>query len=125
MSREITLNALIEKLKVDLFSPYLGTANEGKVAYPIFFIDEVELKLAVTIEYDVNTGIKVTIPQLVEGNVGAGETSGSAHTMKLKLSPILEREEMRALMDEDERLMEGVREATLLAVRRGSKLAGE
>jgi hypothetical protein len=125
MATEITLNALVEKVKTDLFLPYADTKQEGKIAYPIFFVEEVELELAVNIMSDVNAGIKVTIPQLIEGSLGADEKASSGHTLKLKLTPILTRQELRNLMDEDERLMKGVQEASLLALRRGARLAGE
>jgi hypothetical protein len=125
VAEELTLQTLIDKVKTDLFSPYEGTEKEGKVVYPVFLVDEVELKLAVNISYSVESGIEVTIAQVVGASVGAGHEVGQAHTMKIKLSPILDRNEMRDQMKADERLWKGVIEASAMAVRRGTKLAGE
>jgi len=125
MSKAISLQELIEKLKADLFSPYIGTANEGKIAYPIFLLDEINLELAVNIEYDNEAGIKITVPQIVEGSISGIKKSGNAHVIKLKLLPILTRQEIRELMDKDERLMRSIGEASILAFRRGVNLAGE
>ena len=122
MTKDITLQDLIDKVKADLFSPFAGSGNEGKIVYPIFFVDEVELELHVDISYDVNAGIKVTIPQLVEASIGAGHETGAGHKMTIKLSPILSREEMLMLIDE--RTMKGVKEASAMALRKGSKPAG-
>lgn len=125
MSEELTLQALIDKVKSDLFSPYAGTEKEGKVVYPVFLVDGVELELAVNIQYSVKGGIKVTIPQLVEGSLGAGHEAGQTHTVRIKLSPVLTRDELRGQMQADERLWRGVMEASSMVLRRGSKPAGE
>lgn len=123
MADEIDLNDLIDKLKSDLFAPYAGTAHAGKQVYPIFFVDGVEVELAVNISYETTGGIKISVPQVVELSGGGGVENGRAHTMKIKLSPILTREELRAGLDE--RTLKGIHDASQLALRRGSKLAGE
>ena len=125
MADDLTLQTLIDQVKTDLFSPFEGTEKEGKVIYPVFLVDEVELELAVNISYTAEGGIKVTIPQVAEASVGAGHEAGRTHAMKIKLSPILTRDEMRGQMQADERLWKGVMEASAMAVRRGSELAGE
>jgi len=123
VSEEITLQSLIDKVKTDLFSQYAGMERESKSAYPIFFVDQVELEIAVNISYDVQGGIKVSIPQVADASVGAGHEASTAHKMKVKLSPILTHEEMRAMLEGP--AMEGVRAASQMALRRGSALAGE
>ena len=45
--------------------------------------------------------------------------------MKISLSPIMTREEMRAMIDKDERLKKGIEQATMLALRKGSELKGQ
>ena len=125
MSQEITLQALIDKVKADMFSPMAGTANYGKQVYPVFFVDKVELEISVELRYDAEAGLKIIIPQTFEGSVSGSQGQTSAHTMKLSLSPIMDRAEMKAEVDKDERLKKGVRDATMLALRKGSDLAGE
>lgn len=118
MKTEITLQDLIDKVKADLFSPYTDTGKESKIVYPIFFVDEVELELHVDISYDIDAGIKVTIPQFIEASVGAGHETGAGHKITLRLSPILSREEMLMLIDE--RTMKGIKDASAMALRKGS-----
>lgn len=123
MTDEIDLNELIEKLKDDLFSPYAGTTRAGKSVYPIFFVDGVEVELVVNIKYEAGVGIKIGVPQLGELSGSGGLENGRMHTMKIKLSPILTREELREGLDD--RTLKGIREASQMALRRGSELAGQ
>jgi hypothetical protein len=125
MTAEITLQDLIEKVKSDLFSPYQGTGQEGKEVYPLFLVDQVELEFDVSLDYDAEAGLKITLPGVVEGSVTGGQGRGTGHKMKLKLSPILSHDEMRELIDQDERLMDSIKTASLMALRKGSRLAGE
>ncbi len=125
MTKEITFQDLIEKVKSDLFSPYAGTTAHGKAAYPVFFVDKVELEIAVELSYEAETGLKISIPQVFEGSATGGQGKAKTHTMKIALSPILSREELYALLEKDERLMKGIRDASLMAFRKGTELAGE
>lgn len=125
MAKEITFQDLIEKVKTDLFSPYAGTEKQGKAAYPVFFVDKVELEIAVELSYDAETGLKISIPQVFEGSATGGQGKSKTHTMKIALSPILSREELYQLLEKDERLMKGIRTASLMAFRKGTELAGE
>lgn len=123
MAENIDLNDLIEELKTDLFAPYAGTEHAGKQVYPIFFVDGIEVELVVNISYETTGGIKISVPQMAELSVGGGVENGRTHTMKIKLSPILTREELHAGLDE--RTLKGIHDASQLALRRGSQLAGE
>jgi hypothetical protein len=108
---EITLQELIDKVRSDLFGPYQDTELEGKQVYPLFLVDQVELEVAVNVTRGGEGGLKVSlIPQVldVEGKGGVDRSTG--HTMKITLSPILTREEMRELLGE--RILQGVREAS-------------
>jgi hypothetical protein len=125
MTKELTLQELINEVKRDLFSPYAGTDKQGKIAYPLFFVDRVELDLEVELTYDAEAGLKITIPQVVEGTVTGGQGKTKTHTVKVSLSPILSREEQRALLEQDERMMTGIRSASTMALRKGVDLAGE
>lgn len=116
MSDELSLQTLIEKVRSDLFEPFAGTEIAGKAIYPVFFIDEVELEISVEIRYDGTTGVKVMVPQLVEASLGTGETAGTGHKVRVKLTPILDRVERRKLL-EDRGVMSGVKQATLSTVR--------
>lgn len=122
---EITLQDMINKVKEELFSPSEGTQRAGKIIYPIFFIDSVELELSINIKSGVNGEIKVIIPQLLESSLGSNKEVDSGHKVTIKLSPIMGREEMREIINHDERLMKGIRDATEVALRKGVSLEGE
>ncbi len=124
MADEITLQDLIEKVKTDLFTPLRGTPAEGKIVYPIFLVDQVELEIQVEIQYNEKTGLTISIPQVVGGQVSAGQGRTSGHTMRITLKPILTAVELRARIQEDPRLAAGIAEASLAALRKGGGLTG-
>jgi hypothetical protein len=125
MAQEITLQSLIEKIKLDLFSPYQRTSIKGKIVYPVFFIDQVELEVTVNLSYEDGVGVKISIPEILEGSATGGKKATSGNTMKIALKPILSREELRALIDTDEHLMNGIKQASIAAFRKASDLAGD
>ena len=121
---EITLSDLIEQVKTDLFSPYLGTPKQGKIVYPLFFVDGVELELKVDIQHDLKGGIKITIPQIAEGSLESSIGTIQGHSIKIHLTTILTPQEMRDLIKSDPHQMEGIRQATSLALKKTGNLAG-
>lgn len=120
MPQDISLQTLIEKVKDELLAP------TGGPGYPIFLVDKIELELQVIVTYEVEAGLKVSVLQLGGAEVGGSGTDERGHTIKVTLSPILSREEQRKLLEEDQRMWDGVRRATQAALRKGgAALAGE
>ncbi|HEY77465.1 MAG TPA: hypothetical protein G4O00_15015 [Thermoflexia bacterium] len=118
-NREISLRALIEKVRDELLAP------AGGPGYPIFFVDKVELELQVGVSYEAEAGLKISVLQVGGVEVGGGGARERTHTVTVTLSPILSREEQRELLEQDPRLLEGVQRATQAALRKGSTLTGE
>lgn len=119
-NQEVSLQALIEKVKDELLTP------TGGPGYPIFFVDKVELELQVGVRYEAEAGLKISVLQIGGAEIGGAGSRERSHTIKVTLSPILSREEQRALLEQDARLLEGVRRATQAALRKGREaLAGE
>jgi hypothetical protein len=108
MSQEISLQALIDKVKDELLTP------TGGPDYPVFFVDKVELEVAVAIKSEGSGGLNISVLEL-----GGGISREEGHTIKVTLSPILSRDEQRALLDKDERMLDGVRRATQAALCKG------
>jgi hypothetical protein len=108
MLQDISLQALVEKVKDELLAP------TGGPDYPVFFVDKVELEVAVTVKADGRGGLSISVLEL-----SGGVSREQGHTVKVTLSPILSRNEQRALLDEDERMLNGVRRATQAALRKG------
>ena len=120
MPQDISLQALIEKVKGELLAP------TGGPGYPIFFVDKVELELQVAVTCEKKAGLKISVLQLGGVEAGGSATRERGHTIKVTLSPILSREEQRSLLEEDQRMWEGVRRATQAGLRKGeSEMAGE
>jgi hypothetical protein len=120
VTQDISLQALIEKVKDELLAP------AGGPGYPIFFVDKVELELQVAVTYEKEAGLKISVLQLGGVEAGGSATRERGHSIKVTLSPILSREEQRKLLGEDQRMLEGVQRATQAALRKGEPaLAGE
>lgn len=116
---QLTLRQLIDHLKTELFSPASGPD------YPIFFVDKVELELHVSISYDADAGVRVSVLNVAGLEASGGGKSESGHIIKLTLVPILTREEQRKLLESDERLLAGVERATQRALRKLVPLSGD
>jgi hypothetical protein len=114
MANGVSLQRLIEQVKDELLS--------GAPAYPLFFIDTIELELAVTITAEGKGGINIQVLEL-----GSGVSSVRGNIIKVTMSPILTRDEQRKLLEKDTRMLEGVERATLAALRKGGEtpLVGE
>jgi hypothetical protein len=120
MSNEISLQGLIEKVKTELLAP------ASAPGYPVFFIDKVELELQVNVSAQANGEIGIAVLDFAKAGVSASNSQEKSHTIKVTLSPILTREEQRALLEKDEKMMNGVQRATQAALRKtGLELADE
>ncbi len=125
MAREISLQDLIDKIKSDLFSPHNSETKNKHNTFPLFFVDQVEVELNISITDEIGSGIKLSIPQLVEASLDGKGSDNSTHTMKIVLKPILSAEQMRELVSKEENLLDGIKKASMDALRKGTDLAGE
>jgi hypothetical protein len=91
--KEITLQDLINQVRDELLTS--PTDVQVDKDYPLFLVDQVELEVVVDFSYDAKAGIKISVPQILEGSVEGGQGKVSGHTMKLTLKPILTYEERR------------------------------
>lgn len=95
----IGLAELIEQVKHEL--TYVDP-HEDKEA-PVFWVDSVELQLQVTVKRDAKAGIKVYVLE-----AGGGASRDDVQTVKVNMTPLLTREEVRKLYQE--RFPEKIRE---------------
>jgi hypothetical protein len=79
----IGLAELIEQVKRELLAPSL----EDKTDIPLLSVDEVELELQVTVKKDAKGGIKIYVLEL-----GGGGSRDDVQKVKVKLSPIVNKE---------------------------------
>lgn len=116
MTDDVTLQSLIDRIKGDLFAPY-HHLEDGQAKVPVFFVEEAELEVAFNVSYDDRAGVRISILQVVSGGTERGTETGSAHRIKVKLCPILTREELREIVEKDDELMASIRQTFETALR--------
>jgi hypothetical protein len=85
----VGLSELIEKVKTDLLMPPKGKTK------PFLFVDSVELELQIVIKKDANTGIEVDVIGIGGASLGADVGQENIQTIKVNLSPLFTKEEIR------------------------------
>lgn len=102
---EIGLQDLIYQVKGELLAR--NPAQRAKDPYPLFFIDKVELEIAVKVTRSDGGSIKLTVLDFAEVGADHAIDRERGHVVKVSLSPLLSHEEilMQALQDERVREM--------------------
>jgi hypothetical protein len=101
----IGLADLIEQVKHEL--TYVDPA-QAKAA-PVFWVESVELELQVTVKREGKAGIKVYVVE-----AGGGTSRDEVQKVKVSLTPLLSKEEIRKLYQE--RFPEKVREVAAISL---------
>jgi hypothetical protein len=108
--KPIGLSELIYQVKRELLSA--GSREDDPV--PLFAVDEIELEVAVTVSREGQAGINIQVL-----NVGGSVSREDAQTVRVRLKPLLSREELlavlqkrnpdlfAAVMDESQALLKG------------------
>jgi hypothetical protein len=100
LSEEIGLLDLIYQVKNELLARHPIEAAKGLPA--LFWIDQIELELAVVVTRERGGTIKLSVlPASAELSSSRAEERG--HTVQVRLRPLLDRDEMRALLARDPR----------------------
>jgi hypothetical protein len=114
--KPIGLNELIYQVKRELLNP--ESREDDPV--PLFTVDEIELEVAVTISREGQAGINIQVL-----NVGGGASREDAQTVRVKLKPLLSREELIAVLRKrDPSLFEAVSEESQ-SLLKGAELSGQ
>lgn len=111
---EIGLQELIFQVKQELLAS--NQAQRAKDPYPLFFIDKVDLEIAVKVSRTTSGGLKITVLDFVEASGGKSTTSERGNVVKISLSPLLSREEIVAEALKDPRVREMVEKRSQQAV---------
>ena len=114
---EIGLQELIFQVKRELLAP--NPAQRAKDPYPLFFIDRVELEIAVKVTKTRNDGIKLTVLDFAEVNADRSIARERGHVVKVSLSPLLSKEEIVAEALKDPHAREMVEQRSPQAVIKG------
>lgn len=105
MSDQVALHDLINYIRDELLTPY--RADSPEKLYPFLSIDEVELELSVAISASVSGSGQLSI-QVLELGGSKEKTKEQGHTMRIKMSPILTKEEIREQLQQDKNLWEKI-----------------
>ena len=106
-NKPIGLTELIYRVKRELMQP----EQDGADPVPLLAVDEVELRIAVKVSKKAQAGLNIQVVEL-----GGGGEHSDVHTVRVKLTPLLTRQERLANLRRDPRWDEVVRqqvEATL------------
>lgn len=86
-NQEIGLQELIDQVRKELLA--LSSSPD-----PIFFVDSVELELAVKIVKDRTAGIKISVLGFAEANAGGTRSGEHGHVVRVSLSSLIPREDI-------------------------------
>jgi len=106
MSNEIDLADLIFQIKSELLARRPAEKARGLPA--LFWIDQVELELSVSIT--AQTGGKIRISVIpVDAEVSGTREKQQGHKVKVRLTPLLSLDEMRDLLSQDEEFQKALK----------------
>lgn len=114
---EIGLQELIFQVKQELLAP--NPAQRAKDPYPLFFIDRVELEIAVKASRSTSGGIKLSVLDFAEVSGGKEVTREQGHVVKVSLTPLLSKEDIVTQALEDPAVRDMVARRTTQAVIKG------
>lgn len=109
MAKMMTLHELIDYVKEDLLTPL--KADSPEELYPFLFVEEVELEVNVAVTDKLSDSGKLTI-YVLEAGLGGEKAQEKGHKIKVRLTPLVTKEEMRARLRLDERLWKKIEQTT-------------
>jgi hypothetical protein len=122
--KEIGLQDLIYQVKGELLAP--NPAQRAGDPYPLFFIDKIELEIAVRVSRATSGELKLTVLDFAELNAGQAVERERGHVVKVSLSPLLPREEILSETLKDDKIRQMVQSDLAQAVVKGDVgLVGE
>lgn len=98
MSEDIGLLDLIYQVKNELLARRPVEAAKGLPA--LFWIDQIELDLSVAVTRGRGGSIKVAVIPAVDSELSSSRSEQRGHTVKVRLTPLLSRDEMVRLLSE-------------------------
>jgi len=104
----LSLQDVISQIKHELLSA------THSPEYPLFFVDKLEIEVAISIKAEAKGGVNIQVLEL-----GGDVSKEKCNTITITLSPILSREEQRALIDRDSHLLDGIKRSSAGALRKG------
>lgn len=117
----ITLSQLIDEVREELIVP--SRASTPEAMYPFLFVEEVELEVNVTVSSTVEGAGKVSV-QVVELGSGVERANEETHRVKIKMTPLMTRDEVREKLQADRRLWERIERVAIPATTKEGGMVG-
>ena len=110
---EIGLQDLIYQVKNELLAR--NPAQRAIDPYPLFFIDKIDLDIAVKVTRSKSGGVKLTVLDFAEVSAGQSLERERGHVVKVSLSPLLSKDAILARAMRDDRVRKAVEDDSALA----------
>lgn len=120
---EIGLQELIFQVKQELLAA--NPAQRAKDPYPLFFIDKVDLEIAVKVNRTTSGGLKITVLGFAEASAGKSMAHERGNVIKVSLSPLLTREQIIEEALRDPRVRAMVEKQSQAMIKSADSLVGE
>ena len=88
-SNSIGLSELIEQVKADLMTQ----PKEQSASF--LYVESIEVELQVAVQRDAKAGVNIDVLAIGGAELGGGGSHNKAQTVKVKLSPLYTKEEMK------------------------------
>lgn len=115
--QEIGLQELIQQVRKEM----LALNNQD----PIFFIDNIELELAVKVVKEGNGGIKISVLTVFEADAGGLLSRERGNTVRVSLSPLLSREDIYKEVVKDQARKDYLMKYAIRAFVKGDDMVGD
>ena len=122
---EIGLQDLIFQVKNELLAP--NQAQKARDPYPLFFINKVELEIAIKVSRTNSGGIKLTVLDFAEVSGHTSVEREQGHVVKVSLIPLLSQDTILTQVLKDDRSRQMIERNSAQAFAKGDSedLVGE
>ena len=118
----ITLNELIDQIRHELLAP--RRAETAEAMYPFLFVEEVELEVAITVSSELEGRAGINI-QVIELGSGVARSNEDAHRVKIKMTPMMNKEEVRNRLKQSPRTWENIERSVVMASTKEGGMVGD
>lgn len=120
--KPININEFIEQVRKELLSPRHATTKDE--ALPLFFIDEVELEISVTVTSDLSGNGKINL-QVVEVGTSANHQNENVHKITIKMTPLISKDKFIQDLEKNGRIFQEIEKVGYKSLLKEDGMAGE
>jgi hypothetical protein len=120
--KPISISEYIDQIRKELLIPRQSKTKDE--ALPLFFIEEVELEIGVTVSNSLSGNGKINV-QLVEFGSKIDHRNETVHKIIVKMTPLLSKETLLQGLETDHRLYKGLTGVARKSVLKGDSMTEE